>query len=442
MTRWLTKFSDSPVATADKSQLPKMVPHGTIMVPEAPRDLPSTSMDANTLCDLVIKLAYTVPQFTTDWATRHLHLPVPIVQDLLEQLRSDQMLDVRGQVGPFNFRYAISQRGCERAIRMLDICGYIGPAPVTLEAYRAMLEWQIANYPPVDLERVTSALAELVISEDALQLAGLAVSSGRSLFIYGQPGNGKTSLGRLVHSAVQGDLWIPHCIGFENTVIRVFDPQCHQPVDATLERSGPIDQRWVRIRRPLIVVGGEVTLESFDLIYSNSLRYYEAPLHVKANGGTFLIDDFGRERADPLELLNRWITPLEHRIDYLTFRTGQKIQVPILQNWIIATNLSPDTVTDPAFLRRIGYRLYLGPPTPEQYARIFERYVQRAGASASPALITRLLDRYRAEGRELRGCEPRDLIERAHDICRFRKQPMELNEEILDLAWKGYFGNK
>jgi hypothetical protein len=198
----------------------------------------------------------------------------------------------------------------------------------------------------------------------------------------------------------------------------------------------------VRIRRPLVVVGGEVTLDSFDLSYSTAVRYYEAPLHFKANGGTFLIDDFGRERVDPHEMLNRWITPLEHQIDYLTIRAGQKIKVPLRQTLIIATNLSPESVTDPAFLRRMGYRVYLGSPTPEQYGQIFERYVQRLGLEAPPGIIPRLLDRYKAEGRELRCCEPRDLLERICDICRFREQPLILKEELLDLAWIGYFGSK
>jgi hypothetical protein len=183
-----------------------------------------------------------------------------------------------------------------------------------------------------------------------------------------------------------------------------------------------------------------MTLDSFDLIYSPSLRYYEAPLHVKANGGTFLIDDFGRQRVDPHELLNRWIIPLENRIDYLTLHTGMKIQVPFLQLLIIATNLDPERVTDPAFLRRIGYRLFLAPPSPERYHEIFRRYAERHGITVPPGLVARLLERYATEGRELRGCEPRDLIERARDICRFTGRPLELDDDVMALAWAGYFG--
>src|SRR5262249_30378776 len=171
-------------------------------------------------------------------------------------------------------------------------------------------------------------------------------------------------------------------------------------------------------------------------------RYYEAPPHLKANGGVFLVDDFGRERVSPEQLLNRFITPMEYQIDYFTLRTGQKVQLPLRHVLIIATNLSPDTVTDPAFLRRMGYRLLLAAPTPEQYARIFQNYAQRQGVTAAPEVIDRLLERYKAQNRDLRACEPRDLIERARDICRFHGRPLELTPKVLDLAWSGYFGDQ
>jgi predicted ATPase with chaperone activity len=192
----------------------------------------------------------------------------------------------------------------------------------------------------------------------------------------------------------------------------------------------------------MLVGGGELTIEAFDLTYSPSLRYYQAPLHLKANGGLFLIDDFGRQRHEPHELLNRWIIPLENQIDYLTLHTGQSIQVPYKQMLIIATNLDPDKVMDVAFLRRMGYRLQLDKPTAEDYVSIFERYAGRYNATVERALMTRLMNRYKADERELRSCEPRDLIERARDICKFQSLPFELNEETLDLAWTGYFGTR
>ncbi len=420
-----------PLMTVDGEPAPK--------APTSPRD---TGVSPAVLRDLALKTAYTVPQFTTEWAARQLCLTQALVGEMLEQMRADQLLEILGSSGPFGFRYAISGRGRERAARLLEISGYIGPAPVSLEAYTAMIEWQLARAPEVSRDHVAASLAKLVLPEEDALLAGLAASSGRSLFVFGPPGNGKTSLGHLIHGALQGDIWIPHCIGIEENIIRIYDQQLHQAVDAANPPLWSIDRRWMKIRRPLIIGGGEMTLESFDLIYSPSLRYYEAPLHLKANGGMFLIDDFGRQRVDPHELLNRWIIPLENRIDYLTLHTGQKIQIPFLQSLIIATNLDPEQVTDPAFLRRMGYRLYLAPPSPDRYRTIFEQYAHRLDIPIQPGLVERLLERYASEGRELRGCEPRDLIERSRDICRFTTRPMELNDEVMTLAWTGYFGNK
>jgi hypothetical protein len=438
-----TSSDDQIVAEGDRpAHLPPLLTHGGELMPKAPTDQRDTGVSPATLRDLAMKAAYTVPQFTTEWAARQLCLPQGLVGELLEQMRNDQLLDILGSSGPFGFRYAISGRGRERAARLLEVSAYVGPAPVSLEAYTAMVEWQLARAPKVPREHVAASLSELVLPEGDALLAGLAVSSGRSLFVFGPPGNGKTSLGHLIHGALRGDIWIPHCIGIEKNIIRVYDPQLHQAVDAANPSRWSIDRRWVKIRRPLIIGGGEMTLESFDLIYSPSLRYYEAPLHLKANGGMFLIDDFGRQRVDPHELLNRWIIPLENRIDYLTLHTGQKIQIPFLQFVIIATNLDPERVTDAAFLRRMGYRLRLEAPSPGRYLQIFERYAGRLGIPIQPGMVERLLERYRSEGRELRGCEPRDLIERARDICRFTGRPLELNDDVMMLAWTGYFGLK
>ncbi len=432
----------TPDAPSKDPHLPPMHRVGDLVAPKAPHDIPAVRLDDGALTDLVVKLAYTVSRFTTDWVRQQLHLSLPLVQDILLEVCREGMTEELLTTSQSSSHYRITDRGREYAARCLEVCGYIGPAPVRLEAYAAMLRWQFANSPQVTPEHVAAALSGLVVSPKAAQLAGLAVSSGRSLFVYGPSGNGKSSLGRQIHGALQGDCWMPYAISVGNTVIRVFDDQNHQRVPLSAERAAAIDQRWVRIRRPLVIVGGELTLESLDLIYSPSLRSYEAPPHLKANGGVFLVDDFGRERVSPDQLLNRFITPMEYHIDYFTLRTGQKIQIPLHHVLIVATNLSPEKVTDPAFLRRMGYRLYLGPPSPEQYARIFQQYAQRCGATVAPEMIERLLQRYRAQNRELRGCEPRDLIERARDVCRFQGKPLELTSKVLDLAWTGYFGEQ
>jgi hypothetical protein len=424
-------------ASVKDRHLPPLHKVGGILAPTAPDTVSAARVDEGALTDLVVKLAYTVARFSTEWVGKQLHLTVPLAGQVIEQLCLDGLLE-----SLMGNRYTITDRGREQAVRLLAVCGYIGPAPVRLEAYAAMLRWQFATTPPVTPENVTEALSGLVLAPDAAKLAGLAVSSGRSLFVHGPPGNGKSSLGRQIHAALAGDWWIPHALSVGNSVIRLFDEQSHERVQINSQRTATIDQRWVRIRRPLVVVGGELTLELLDLIYSPTLRYYEAAPHMKANGGVFLVDDFGRERVSPEQLLNRFITPMEHQIDYFTLHTGQKIEVPLRHVLIIATNLSMELVTDPAFLRRIGYRAYLGSPTPEQYRRIFEIHAQKAGTAIAPEEIERLLKRYRDTNRELRSCEPRDLIERAKDICRFEGRPMELSSKVLDLAWTGYFGNE
>lgn len=424
------------------AHLPTLVKIGDLIAPKAPEDIAGAGLGDRTLVDLAVKTACGTARFTTDWLAERLHLPFALTRAVLTEMSIDMLIEetMRGSEGRSHYR--VTPQGREYGARLQEVSRYVGPAPVSLDAYRAMLRWQFANTPQVTPEHVTAALSGLVLTDEAKLMAGLAVSSGRSLFIHGPPGNGKTSVGRQIHAALSGDYWIPYCLSAGDTVIRLFDDQVHQRTDMSGVRTTGIDNRWVRIRRPMVVVGGELTLEFLDLVYSPTTRTYEAPPHLKANGGVFLVDDFGRERVSPDQLLNRFITPMEHQVDYMTLATGQKIQVPLRQVLIIATNLSLERVTDPAFLRRMGYRLYLDYPTPEHYTQIFRAYAERAGASAPANVIERLLTRYGVEKRELRACQPRDLIERARDICRYRNTPLELTPEILDLAWVGYFGHE
>jgi hypothetical protein len=431
--------SDAP---AKNPHMPPMHRVGDLIAPTAPQSMAAAQVEQDVLTGMVLKLAYTTSRFTTDWVAKELHLSIHLAADILDQLCRDALVEETMKTNQLRSHFRITDQGRDRGAHLLELCGYVGPTPVSLPAYGAMLRWQFAKTQQVVPEHVNEALSSMVLSPEAVQLAGLAISSGRSLFIYGPSGNGKSSLGRAIHHALPGDYWIPYAISVANTVIRVYDDQMHQRVEVAAEKPGTIDQRWVRIRRPLVIVGGELTLDLLDLIYSPAIRCYEAPPHLKANGGVFLVDDFGRERVSPEQLLNRFITPMEHQLDYFTLRTGQKIQMPLRHVLIIATNLSLERVTDPAFLRRMGYRLHLEAPTPEQYAQIFQIYAQRRGAVAPPELIERLLARYRTEGRELRACEPRDLIERARDICRFQSKPLELTPDVLDLAWIGYFGSE
>jgi hypothetical protein len=433
-------MSASENTPAKDPHLPPMGRLGELLCPRAPQTIAEARLEDGALADLAVKFAYTINRFNDDWLAERLRISSELAGAVVTQLLSEGGIEQTMMTSGGRPTYRVTDRGRRHAERAMEVCGYLGPAPVSLEAYSAMLRWEFARAPEVTAEHVTAALGGLVLSPTSVEMAGLAVSSGRSLFVYGPSGNGKSSLGRQIHGALRGDFWIPYCVGVRNSVIRLFDEQVHQRVGGAWDQTAAVDQRWVRIRRPLVVVGGELTLEYLDLVYSPSLRYYEAPPHLKSNGGLFLVDDFGRERVSPYQLLNRFITPMEHHFDYFSLSTGQKIQVPLRHVLIIATNLSLETVTDPAFLRRMGYRVCLDAPTPEQYARIFNGYAERHGTAVAPEVLDGLLERYRTQGRELRACEPRDLIERARDICRFREQPLELSPEVLDVAWAGYFG--
>jgi hypothetical protein len=422
--------------------LPPMINVGEFLAPQAPTELAALPDEKDSLYDMGVKLAATVARFNTEWASKQLRLSMELTRQLLQALAQEGLIEELWQSGEGSSFYRIAQQGRDLNVRLMDVCGYVGPAPVPLDVYSAMLRWQFDNTAPVKPSDVAKSLSSLVLPNKSAQLAGLAVSSGRSLFIYGPPGNGKSSVGRAIHAALPGDYWVPYSISVGNSIIRVYDAHAHEKVDLSGKQFDNVDHRWVRIRRPMVIVGGELTLDLLDLIYSPSLKLYEAPPHLKANGGVFLVDDFGRERVSAEDLLNRFITPMEHQIDYFTLKTGQKIQLPLRHVLIIATNLSPDKVTDPAFLRRMGYRLFLGSPTPEQWTQIFHKYAEKSGTTASPEIIDRLLERYKEQTRELRACEPRDLIERAKDICKFHNRPLELSNKVLDLAWTGYFGEQ
>lgn len=407
--------------------------------PQAPKVMNDTGLDLLQLEQLTLRLANLACAFTTEWLTRRLGLPLKLVNELCWDLRHEKMIEIQSELSPFNHRYAITQRGRDTANRSLETSGYLGPAPVPLAQYVQMLETQESRRPDVTSAMAEQALRGMVLSVEAAEIATLAAASGRGLFVFGPPGNGKTTLGRALRNLMAGPLWVPHALAIDNSIIRFFDSQMHVPLPG-LEQDGRIDQRWIRVQRPFIMTGGEMTLQDLDLAYQPALKSYEAPAHVKANGGVFMIDDFGRQRVDPQQMLNRWIVPLEERVDFLTLLSGQKIRMPFKLLLIIATNLTPNDVADPAFLRRMGYRLRIDNPTVEDYRRIFTRYADYRQVELAPGLVERILARYQTENRSLRGCEPRDLIERSLDIIRLRAAPRVLDMAIIDTAWRGYFG--
>ncbi|HZG50510.1 MAG TPA: hypothetical protein VEZ40_00115, partial [Pyrinomonadaceae bacterium] len=255
----------------------------------------------------------------------------------------------------------------------------------------------------------------------------------------GPPGTGKTAVAERINASLPGAIWIPYAIEIDGQVIRVFDAHNHRPA---AKEATPVeyDRRWVCIERPLVIVGGELTLENADLTWSEAARFYEAPFQMKSNGGTLVIDDFGRQRVAPADLLNRWIVPLERRVDYLTLHTGKKIEVPFEQLVVFATNLEDKDLVDEAFLRRMGYRARVEPPTPAAYIEIFKRAAHTRGLRVEQTCLDYILNNYMISHRQMKSCEPRDLLDRVLDICLFEGQPIELTPKVIDAAWRNYFG--
>jgi predicted ATPase with chaperone activity len=286
---------------------------------------------------------------------------------------------------------------------------------------------------------VQNAFKDLVLPDSLLQTLGCVINSRSSLFLTGLPGTGKTAVSERMNSALFGSIWIPYAIEVDGNIIRVFDAHCHRPV---AERSSIIehDRRWIEIERPLIIVGGELTLENTDLAFSETARFYEAPFQVKSNGGTLVIDDFGRQRVSPRDLLNRWILPLERRVDFLTLHSGKKIEVPFEQLVVFSTNLDERDLVDEAFLRRMGYRARVEPPTAAAFTEIFKRTANMRGVTIDEECLRHILKRYTDENRIMKGCEPRDLLNKVNDICLFEGRELKLTPELVDLAWGNYFG--
>jgi predicted ATPase with chaperone activity len=321
----------------------------------------------------------------------------------------------------------------------MEISGYVGPAPVSLAAYSAMMRSQAQPEDLVGPDQVAAAFSDLVLPDSLMQTLGFAINSRRSLFISGIPGTGKTSIAERINNALATPVWIPYAFSVDEHVVNVYDAHNH---DRTLdEESFDIyDKRWLRVTRPLIIVGGEMTIESTDLIYNRAARYYEAPFQIKANCGTLVIDDFGRQRVEPEELLNRWIIPLERKVDFLTLHTGKKISVPFEELVVFSTNLEPSRLVDEAFLRRMGYRVRIEPPSEKTYREIFERRAEMTGVAYDPPLLDYLISKYPSEKRVMKACEPRDIINRFLDICQYKGLQPTLTRDLLDLAWSNYFG--
>ncbi|MCU0878360.1 MAG: AAA family ATPase [Pirellulaceae bacterium] len=371
-------------------------------------------------------------------------LPFVMLDALLRQLKYDQLLVYRGAAPMNDYVYQLTDLGRERARRFMDHCTYYGSAPVALNDYidsvkRQSLEQQ--HPTEADLKR---AFDDILIGERMLRRLGPAINSGRGMFLFGRAGNGKTTIAERVTKSFGQFIWIPRSIGVDGEVIRLFDPvnheECPLPPNTGLLDQSRIDRRWVRIRRPTIVVGGELTMDSLEVTLNRSTGISEAPLQLKSNCGTLVIDDFGRQKMSIDQLLNRWIVPLEKRYDFLNLPNGKKIQVPFDQLIIFSTNLEPRDLVDEAFLRRIPYKIEVIDPTEQEYRDLMKLMCGRLGFEYDDEIVGYLIEEhYRKVNRPFRCCQPRDLLTQVRNYCLFRKVPLKLTPDYFDLAAENYF---
>jgi hypothetical protein len=414
--------------------------------PPVPKTIEETGLDTNFLLNSLLRIMYVSAVQTIPEISDQIKLTRGVVESLLDFAKKEALVEIRGpsEKNQNIMRYALTGAGKERASEALRRCEYIGPAPVPLDTYQIQVQKQTITNEIINMEKLKKALSHLVLSEDVIRQIGPASNSGRAILVYGAAGNGKTSIAEALISAFEQPVYVPYCIEADGQIIKIFDPSIHvlwaNSSNGTNGASHPMflpqmenDPRWVRCRRPYIISGGELTLEMLDLDFDIHSKYYEAPLQMKAIGGIFVIDDFGRQRVRPHELLNRWIFPLERKVDYLTLHTGKKFALLFDQLVIFATNFPPEELMDPAQLRRVHYKLKINPPTADEYKEIFRRICESYGLAFSEDIMAYLLNSFYLKHKvAFAGFHPKFIAEHVIAACNYLNTPPRITRELLD----------
>jgi hypothetical protein len=416
-------------------------------IPPEPNNLEATGIDEGEILALLMRLIYTGALESVRQFVDAIKLPYVLVLDLVKIAVDRQLLRTLGTRDPdslIDMRYVLTEEGRRWSIDSLERLRYVGPAPVTLEQFTDQVNQQKLTNEAVTFDRIRESFKGLTFDDSIIEQCGPALNSGRAMLLYGPPGNGKSSVAFRLGNVFSDVIYVPYAISVEGQIIRVHDPSVHVPIGTkktadqssmSFLRSEEYDARWVPCRRPFILAGGELTLEMLDLRYDPSGHFYEAPLHLKALGGCFVIDDFGRQLVSPTNLLNRWIVPLESRIDYLKLHTGKTFSIPFEELIIFSTNLDPEDLMDTAFLRRLPYKIEVGAPSLENYRAIFTSECEKRGITltdeAFNAIVYQVIE---GKGLELAAYHPRFIVDQVVATCRFMGQPPQFDPRFIEYA--------
>ncbi|HUA58020.1 MAG TPA: ATP-binding protein [Verrucomicrobiae bacterium] len=419
------------------------------IAPREPESLEQTGLPESLLEQLIFKILYFRGDMYGQDLSAAIGLKFSVIDELIELLKLRHHIQIKKSLGMGSVGsvLALTEAGRERAREYLDANQYSGPAPVPVAQYREMVLKQRPLQGWLTKESLARAFRGMVVTERTLALVGPAISSSNSLLLYGKPGDGKTYLVESLNHLDRPPIYLPYSIECQGNIIQVFDPIYHHAIEEDRPALTPIamdrsnfDRRWVRVHRPFIVTGGELTMDMLDLQYNQASKVYEAPFQLKANNGTYLIDDFGRQRATPAEVLNRWIVPMERRNDYLSFLTGGKMSVPFETFLVFSTNLKPSDLGDEAFLRRIQYKILLRGPAENEFVKIFENFCASQNLTCTREMVARFIDRhYRRTTKSFRRCHPRDVLSHALNLVHFEKLPLTLTDDLLDRAFESCF---